>query len=133
MKGLIVKDGIVQNVAEFDTPDELFEGWQIAPEGVGIGWTEDEEGSFSPPIPPEPEPLTPEEIKAQQKLEGVDFDGVMCSATSEDMWGLASIKDWIRAGQSTNFEFQNGNVLTLDSSNIDAFEAVWVPFRASFF
>lgn len=80
----------------------------------------------------EPEP-TEAELKAKAKLEGVEFEGVMCSATSEDMWGLASIKEWIRAGQTTNFEFKNGNVLTLSNDNIDAFEAVWIPFRASFF
>jgi hypothetical protein len=67
------------------------------------------------------------------KLEGVEFDGVMCSATSEDMWGLASIKEWIRAGQTTNFKFHNGNVLELTKDNLDEFESVWVPFRASFF
>jgi hypothetical protein len=75
----------------------------------------------------------PEPTKEELKLEGVEFEGIMCSATSEDMWGLASTKEWIRAGQTTNFEFKNGNVLTLSNDNIDAFEAVWVPFRASFF
>lgn len=67
------------------------------------------------------------------KLAGVEFEGVMCSATKEDMWGLASVKDWVRAGSSTNFNFDNGNTLTLTPQNIDAFEAVWIPFRASFF
>lgn len=67
------------------------------------------------------------------KLAGVEFNGVMCSATKEDMWGLSSVQAWIRAGQSTDFKFDNGNTLTLTAANIDAFEAVWVPFRASFF
>lgn len=67
------------------------------------------------------------------KLAGVEFEGVMCSATKEDMWGLASVKDWVRGGSSTNFNFDNGNTLTLTPQNIDAFEAVWIPFRASFF
>jgi len=67
------------------------------------------------------------------KLVGIEFEGVMCSATAEDMWGLSSVKGWVRAGQSTPFVFDNGNTLVLTPANIDAFEAVWVPFRASFF
>lgn len=73
------------------------------------------------------------EAARQGKLSGVEFEGVMCSATKEDMWGLASVKDWVRAGSSTSFNFDNGNTLLLTPQNIDAFEAVWVPFRASFF
>ena len=67
------------------------------------------------------------------KLQGVEFEGVMCSATAEDMWGLASIKSFIEAGNSTNFHFDNGSILRLTPQNIAAFEAVWVPFRQSFF
>lgn len=69
----------------------------------------------------------------EQKLFGVEFEGVRCSATAQDMWGLASIKDWVRAGNSTNFHFDNGTVLNLGPDNMDAFEAVWIPFRQSFF
>ena len=68
-----------------------------------------------------------------KKLQGVEFEGVMCSATAEDMWGLASIKAFIEAGNSTNFHFDNGSVLRLTPQNIAAFEAVWVPFRQGFF
>jgi len=57
----------------------------------------------------------------------------MCSATKEDMWGLNAIKEWVVAGNDVNFEFDNGNVLTLTKDNYSAFEAVWVPFRAGFF
>lgn len=67
------------------------------------------------------------------KLNGVDFNGVMCSATSKDMWGLRSVRDWVVAGSDVNFEFENGNKLVLTSVNVAAFEAVWIPFRASFF
>lgn len=73
------------------------------------------------------------ESKRAAKLAGVEFQGVMYSATKEDMWGLASVKDWVRGGATTNFVFDNGNTLTLTPQNIDAFEAVWIPFRASFF
>lgn len=67
------------------------------------------------------------------KLIGVEFEGIMCSATSEDMWGLTSIKPWVESGNDVNFKFSNGNKLILTSANIAAFELVWSPFRASFF
>lgn len=69
----------------------------------------------------------------QAKLNGIEFEGVMCSATKEDMWGLAAIKDFVSAGNTTKFRFENGNTLTLTPANYAAFEAIWTPFRASFF
>lgn len=70
---------------------------------------------------------------AHNKRTGIQIFGVMCSATAEDMWGLAAVRSWVLAGNSTTFYFSNGNTLILTKDNIDAFEAVWVPFRASFF
>ncbi len=67
------------------------------------------------------------------KLSGIEFDGVMCSATAIDMWGLSSVKAYVQGGKVVNFEFENGSVLQLTLDNLAAFEAVWVPFRASFF
>ncbi len=69
----------------------------------------------------------------EKKLMGVLYDGVMCSATKEDMWGLKAVEDYVAAGQDTPFQFDNGNVLLLTQANMAAFQAVWVPFRASFF
>ena len=71
--------------------------------------------------------------KREDKLAGVLFEGVMCSATAEDMWGLKSVEDYVAAGMDTPFKFDNGNVLVLTQTNMAAFQAVWVPFRASFF
>lgn len=68
-----------------------------------------------------------------RKLEGVEFQGVMCSATKEDMWGLASIAPWVAAGNNTSFEFDNGNTLILTPENYQEFTLVWGQFRASFF
>ena len=49
MRGLIVVSGIVDNIAIFDT---LPSGWVIAPDGVGIGWIDNGDGTFSaPPVP----------------------------------------------------------------------------------
>lgn len=67
------------------------------------------------------------------KLVGVEFQGVMCSATKEDMWGLAAIAPWVQAGNNTAFEFDNGNVLVLTPENYQEFTSVWGVFRASFF
>ena len=91
---------------------------------------ENGDAELLPYVAPEP---TQTQIDAQLKQDGVMFEGILCSATAEDMWGLASIKDWVRAGSTTNFHFSNGAVLKLGPHNIDAFEATWVPFRASFF
>lgn len=76
---------------------------------------------------------TAEQTRAADMLAGVEFEGVMCSATKEDMWGLSSVRDYILSGATIPFKFENQNTIILDSSNLPAFEAVWVPFRASFF
>lgn len=73
------------------------------------------------------------ELERLRKFAGIEFDGVMCSATKEDMWGLASVESYVRAGMATPFKFDNGSTLLLTKDNIDAFQATWVPFRASFF
>ena len=68
-----------------------------------------------------------------RKYAGVLFDGVMCSAMKEDMWGLSSVKGYVMAGGTANFKFENGNMIVLTPASYAAFEAVWTPFRASFF
>ena len=78
-----------------------------------------------PPPPPDP------------KLVGVEFDGVMCSATAADQAGLAAVLLAIQlqgaAFQPTRFYFENGNTLVISLANWQAFAAVWLPFRQSFF
>lgn len=76
---------------------------------------------------------TQEQINDELKLIGVEFEGVMCSATSKDMWGLNAVEGWVAAGQSVPFEFENGNVLVITPTNIVDFKAEWTFFRASFF
>ena len=73
------------------------------------------------------------QLNSEAKLTGILFDGVMCSAEAEDMWGLSSIQGYVASGLSVPFKFNNGNVLVLTPSNMVAFQEVWVPFRASFF
>jgi hypothetical protein len=104
----------------------------------GFVWTDkdvvcgqiEKDGVFSNP---KPKGLTPKEKSNALKLSGVKFEGVLCSAEAEDMWGLSSIKEFIKAGNSTPFVFNNGNTLLLTPDNLSAFEAVWVPFRLGFF
>ena len=76
---------------------------------------------------------TPKELK----LIGVEFAGVMCSATGEDQAGLAWVSPLIKEGKDIPaFRFANGNTLKITNgsqANVDDFEAVWIPFRESFF
>ena len=78
-------------------------------------------------------PESPEARDARLKLEGVEFNGVMCSACKEDMWGLNAIEQDVIAGNPTFFNFENGNNLLLNENNYEDFKAVWIPFRRSFF
>lgn len=78
-----------------------------------------------------------QEAKRIAKLIGVEFNGVMCSATSQDQSGLTAVLLSIQM-QGTNFpatrfEFENGSTLVISLANYQAFAAVWIPFRQSFF
>lgn len=79
------------------------------------------------PPPPTPDP----------KLVGIEFDGVMCSATANDQNGLVAVMMAIQlqgaAFEPTRFEFDNGNTLVISLANYQDFMAVWMPFRQSFF
>ena len=73
---------------------------------------------------------TPQELK----LIGVEFEGVMCSATSEDQAGLSWVLPYIKDGKEMpQFKFQNDNSLLITHDNVAEFEAVWLPFREGFF
>lgn len=84
--------------------------------------------------PPEPDPAAIEEAR---KIEGIAFEGVMCSATSADQAGLMAVLTAIQlqgAGfKPTRFEFENGSRLVIHLGNYQAFIAAWLPFRQSFF
>lgn len=75
--------------------------------------------------------------KPDPKLVGIEFEGVMCSATKDDQSGLTAVllalqlqgKDF----PPTNFYFENGNQLVITKENATKFMDVWVPFRQSFF
>lgn len=72
-----------------------------------------------------------------RKLIGVEFESVMCSATSADQSGLTAVFILIQmqgaSFQPTAFEFENGNVLVIHLGNWQAFAEVWTAFRQSFF
>lgn len=80
------------------------------------------------------------EVNREEKFKGIEFEGVMCSACSEDQHGLSSIQTRFALAKmqgkkhpAINFHFHNGNQLVLSPDNIDAFEATWLPFRMKFF
>jgi hypothetical protein len=87
-------------------------------------------GETGPILAAPPAPIDP-------KLIGVEFDGVMCSATAQDQNGLAAVFLAIQLQgenfQPTRFEFDNGSTLIVTLANWQQFAAVWLPFRQSFF
>lgn len=74
---------------------------------------------------------------AARKMRGVEFEGVMCSATRDDQNGLTAVLLRIQmkgaAFKPTRFEFVNGSTLVIHLGNYAAFAAVWSDFRESFF
>jgi hypothetical protein len=78
-----------------------------------------------PPPPPDP------------KMVGIEFEGVMCSATRDDQNGLVAViiahQLQKTSFQPTEFKFVNGNRLLMTYENLPKFLAVWMPFRQSFF
>lgn len=74
-------------------------------------------------------PLSEYEIK----LQGIEIEGVMCSATSEDQWGLGSIIRLVELGYDFNFEFKNGTILNINPNNLQSFLSQWIGFRETFF
>ena len=91
-------------------------------------------------------PATPEQVQTIQnppppptppKWAGVEFGGVMCSATAEDQNGLAAVlATWQLQGddfQPTLFRFSNRNTLRIDKGNIREFMKTWTAFRQGFF
>lgn len=115
------------------------DAWLLACSDGGADWLIDTETGDVSKVPKSAEQLAAEQLAANkaaqdaQKIAGIEFEGVMCSATAEDMWGLNSIESWIADGNDVNFKFSNGNMLLLNTANVASFKAVWIPFRASFF
>lgn len=81
--------------------------------------------------------FNPPPTPADPKWVGVEFEGVMCSATRDDQNGLTSVLVVYQlegqAFQPTRFSFANGNSLVLTKDNLMPFLQVWKPFRQSFF
>ena len=49
VRAMIVINGAVENVAVFETEADIFDGWTVCPDGVGPGFTDNGDGTFSPP------------------------------------------------------------------------------------
>ena len=85
---------------------------------------------------PAPADIVAQDIPSARML-GIEFQGVMCSATKEDQDGLLAVLIAYQLQgdnfQPTRYDFQNGSKLTITKQNIQQFIAVWMPFRQSFF
>lgn len=70
-----------------------------------------------------------------KKLEGFDYNGVMCSATQRDQSGLTAIFVAIQSGlaDDIDFVFENNSKLTITADNLGDFSPEWTAFRQSFF
>jgi hypothetical protein len=119
-------DGYLATIDGKDCPvpdDPANRHWQMLQDAIANGAVVTQE---QPPI------VTPD-----PKLIGVEFEGVMCSATADDQAGLAAVLLAIQlqgaAFKPTRFYFSNGNILVISLANYQAFTGVWLPFRQSFF
>jgi len=81
-----------------------------------------------------------DEIASEIKLTGIEILGVMCSATKEDQNGMIAIgfdklTNTMAGTQmgSTTMEFENGSELVITDENFSEVDALWRPFRKSFF
>ncbi len=85
----------------------------------------------------EAEELKPKPLPPDPKIVGIEFEGVMCSATRDDQNGLCAVllasQMQGAAFKPTLYAFQNGNNLVLTKENMPAFMQTWMPFRQSFF
>jgi len=70
MIGLQIKDGVVVNRAVFNI---LPFGWIAAPDGVGIDWTDNGDGTFSTPvIIPKAKTIDEQNADIIRQLEAID-------------------------------------------------------------
>lgn len=72
-------------------------------------------------------------LSHQAKMKGFVYNGVDCSVTAEDQWGLHSLENYILAGNAVKYHFKNGNTLILDETNYVDFKTQWAAARQSFF
>ena len=118
-----------RNCTQSKPPETI--GGQVA-QWLGDGW-EVLSARPSEPAPPLPTP-------AELKLTGIEILGVMCSATKEDQNGMIAIgfdklTNTLAGTQmgSTTMEFENGSKLVITDENFSEVDALWRPFRKSFF
>ncbi|MFQ3247917.1 MAG: hypothetical protein ACI9SP_004576 [Arenicella sp.] len=73
--------------------------------------------------------------KRSVKLIGFEYKGMSMSATKDDHIGLILVDHSIKSGffTSTNFEFENGSKLVLDSENIMELLSGVSSFRQTLF
>lgn len=70
---MTVTNGIVSNIAVFDQGADVPDGWLSVPDGVGIGYIDNGDGTYSDPTPKVAHVPTPIEIR-NQELNAVTYD-----------------------------------------------------------
>lgn len=120
----LIDGRVINNIGLIDDADEFSRFWGITFEEANL--IKEKIESFS--------------LMKKTKITGIEFNGVMCSATGDDQAGLSALllKHTVLklSGQKmpdVHFRFENGNILTINSDNIEELDAIWTPFRMSFF
>lgn len=118
--------------------DDEAKTWKVVEDTAMIERFDFTRADFADVQPPElPEYIAPPSKEEDPKLTGIEFEGVMCSATRDDQNGIIAVVMSYqlqgKAFQSTKFSFMNGSKLTLTATNMQQFLGVWMPFRQSFF
>lgn len=118
--------------------DDEAKCWRIVEDATMIERFGFNRADFHDAEPPAlPAYIAPPVEAVDPKMVGIQFEGVMCSATKDDQAGLLAVllSSQLQgaAFKPTRFDFTNGNSLVLSRDNLAAFTAVWMPFRQSFF
>ncbi len=50
VRAMLVVNGAVENVAVFETEADIFDGWAVCLDDIGPGFTDNGDGTFSPPV-----------------------------------------------------------------------------------
>ena len=131
MRAHVIESGKVTNTIEVESLD-FMPGLVDASSGGKMG------DSYADGVFTTPEPLPPTDD--EKKKTGIEILGVMCSATKEDQNGMIAIgfdklTNTMAGTQmgSTTMEFENGSELVITDENFSEVDALWRPFRKSFF
>ena len=108
MRALTVTKGVVSNIAIFD---KIPKNWNQVPDGVGIGWSDNGDGTFSPPSKPS---STQEELASSERgwrdaeLKVIDIEILKAEDDGSDTSTLRAFR-WVLRDYPQQVNFPNGN------------------------